>query len=190
MAASPRVLVSYATAAGSTAGIGDRIADVLRTAGCDVLLRPAGPDLDLAGFDAVVLGSAVHDMAWLPEGAAVLRRAAVSPCGLVWCFSVGAVNPHGRFTRYLAKKEAEQLERQFPTGFTAREHRVFGGVVEMRSVPLWGRLFARLSGGRGGDNRDWPAIEAWAESIAAAVIAAEGRRGTAAAAVPVPPERR
>ena len=78
MAALPRVLVSYATAAGSTAGIAERIADALRTAGCDAVCRPADPDLDLSGFDALVIGSAVHDMAWLAPSAEVLRRAAVS----------------------------------------------------------------------------------------------------------------
>jgi menaquinone-dependent protoporphyrinogen oxidase len=67
MAASPRVLVSYATAAGSTAGIAERIAGVLRTASRDAVCRPADPDPDLADFDALVLGSAVHDMAWLPR---------------------------------------------------------------------------------------------------------------------------
>ena len=83
MAASPRVLVSYATAVGSTAGIAERIADVLRTAGRDVVCRPADPDLDLAGFDALVMGSAVHDMAWLPSAVTMLHRAAASGCGPV-----------------------------------------------------------------------------------------------------------
>ena len=63
-------------------------------------------------------------MAWLPSAVTMLHRAVrirVRP-GLV--FSVGAVNPRGRFTRYLARKEAERVERQFPADFTAREHRV------------------------------------------------------------------
>ena len=180
MAALPRVLVSYATAAGSTAGIAERIADALRTAGCDAVCRPADPDLDLAGFDALVLGSAVHNMAWLPSAVTMLHRAVASGCGPVWCFSVGALNPRGRFTRYLARKEAERVERQFPAGFTAREHRVYGGVLDMRHVPLRGRLFYRLTGARAGDHRDWPAIEAWARNVGTqADLHAAGDRSTA-----------
>ena len=70
-----RVLVAYATAAGSTAGIAERIADVLSDAGCEVRCRPAGPDVELDGVDALVLGSAVHNMAWLPSALDLLQRA-------------------------------------------------------------------------------------------------------------------
>jgi len=180
MGASPRVLVVYATAAGSTADVAERIADVLRTSGCEVVCRTAGPGLDLAGFDAVVLGSAVHDMAWLPGALDVLRRVASANCP-VWCFSVGGVNPRGGFTRYVARREAERVERQFPTTMIMREHRVFGGVVEMRGVPLWGRLVYRLTGARPGDQRDWPSIETWARNIAAALTAVPASEREAAA---------
>jgi menaquinone-dependent protoporphyrinogen oxidase len=63
MVATPRVLVTYASAAGSTAGVAERIAETVRIAGCEVVCRPIGPDVDPAGFDAVVVGSAVHNMA-------------------------------------------------------------------------------------------------------------------------------
>jgi menaquinone-dependent protoporphyrinogen oxidase len=170
MAASPRVLVAYASAAGSTAGVAERIADVLGTAGCSVVCRPAGPDVDLDGFDALLVGSAVHDMAWLPSAVDVLRRAAAASASRpVWCFSVGGVNPQGAFTRYLTRKEAQRDERRFPVGLTLREHRVFGGVVDLRGAPWWSRLMYRLAGTRAGDRRDWPAIEAWARNIAAAL---------------------
>jgi menaquinone-dependent protoporphyrinogen oxidase len=181
MTEAPRVLVAYATAAGSTAGVAERIADVMRTAGCEVVCRPAGPDLDLAGYDAFVLGSAVHDMAWLPSAVDMVCRVAASGPTSVWCFSVGGVNPHGRFTWSIAREEAERIERQFPAGFVPREHRVFSGIVEMRRAPLWGRLIYRMTGARAGDRRDWPAIEAWARNVAAAltmtrVRGADGRQ--------------
>jgi menaquinone-dependent protoporphyrinogen oxidase len=188
MAASPRVLVAYATASGSTAGVAERIADVLRVSGCAVVCRPAGPELDLTGFDALVLGSAVHDMAWLPSAVEVVSRAAASVTSPVWCFSVGAVNPHGRFTWYMTRKEAQRVERQFPDGFTARDHRVFGGVVETRGAPPLARLFYRLAGVRTGDHRDWPAIEAWAGHVGAALIAATAVAPGTAAGQYRPPE--
>jgi len=181
MVATPRVLVGYATAAGSTAGIAQRIAEVMRTAGCEVRCRPAGADLDPTGFDGFVLGSAVQDMAWLPSAVALLRRVTASGSRPVWCFSVGGVNPRGPFTWYVTRKEAERVERQFPVGFVARDHRVFGGIVEMRAIPLRGRLAYRLTGTRASDHRDWPAIESWARSIAAALTTmTTADQGTAA----------
>ena len=52
------------------------------------------------------------------------------------------------------------------SGLQVRDHRLFGGVVELADVPLWGRLFFRMIGGKAGDRRDWAAVEAWASGIA------------------------
>jgi menaquinone-dependent protoporphyrinogen oxidase len=163
----PRVLVGYASAAGSTAGIAERIADTLRAQGGDVACRPVGPNLDPSDVDAVVVGSAVHDMAWLRPAVELLGR--IPDDRPTWCFSVGGVAPRGPLTRSMTAREVRRVEKGFPAGFRAREHRFFGGVVEMKGVPLWGRLFWRLMGGRPGDHRDWPAIEGWARQIAAAL---------------------
>ena len=162
-----RVLVAYATAAGSTEGIAERIAATLRDAGGDVTCRPAGPDVDPAAFDVLVVGSAVHNMAWVQPALDFLRRIPAEGNGRTWCFSVGGIAPHGPVTRRMTSGEARKLEQGFPPGFRPREHRFFGGVVEMRGLPLWGKAFWRLMGGRPGDHRDWPAIEAWARQIAA-----------------------
>jgi menaquinone-dependent protoporphyrinogen oxidase len=40
------------------------------------------------------------------------------------------------------------------------------GTIEGQQWPLASRLYYHAFGGRFGDNRDWPEIEAWAESIA------------------------
>jgi menaquinone-dependent protoporphyrinogen oxidase len=165
MDTTPRVLVAYATAAGSTAGVAERIAEVLRRSGAEVVCRPVGPDLDLEAFDAVVVGSAVHNMAWLPPALDVMKRLAGADRP-VWCFSVGGVQPKGRVTRWLTEQERRRVAEGFPGGLAPRAHRIFGGIVQMRGTPLWGRLFYRLTGGREGDHRDWPAIEAWGEEIA------------------------
>ena len=128
--------------------------------------RPVAADLDPARFDALVLGSAVHNMSWLPPAVDFLRRAAGTGRP-IWCFSVGGVEPRGPVTTRITVREARTLARAFPGGFLARDHRVFGDVVQMSGVPLWGRLFWRLMGSRPGDHPNWPAIEAWARGIAA-----------------------
>lgn len=167
-----RVLVCYATAAGSTAGIAARIAEVIGATGCDVSCRPAHPDLDLAGVDALVLGSAVHDMAWLPAALDVMMRIPRHSMP-VWCFSVGSVEPRGPLTRLVARLEAERVQAGFPAGLTTRGHRVFRGVVVLDGVAWWGRLFYRVVSGRAGDHRNWSGVEDWAAGIAADLTADE-----------------
>jgi menaquinone-dependent protoporphyrinogen oxidase len=165
-----RVLVGYATAGGSTAGIAERIATTLQENGCEVACRPVGPDLEPADFDAFVLGSAVHNMAWLRPAVDFLGRVATSDNPPIWCFSVGGIDPHGAVTRRMTALEVRRVEEGFPAGFRSRDHRFFGGIVEMTGVPLWGRVFWRLIGGRAGDHRDWPAIDSWARDIAAELL--------------------
>jgi menaquinone-dependent protoporphyrinogen oxidase len=164
-----RVLVGYATAAGSTAGIAERIAGRVRDAGCEVSCRPVGRDVDPSEFDALVLGSAVHNMAWLEPALDVLGRVPLPQQRSTWCFSVGGVSRQGPVTRRMTSGEVRRVERGFPAAFRPREHRYFGGIVEMGGLPVWGRVLWRLIGGRPGDHRDWPAIDDFAERIAAEV---------------------
>jgi menaquinone-dependent protoporphyrinogen oxidase len=49
----------------------------------------------------------------------------------------------------------------------SREHRNFAGVIARSHWPAAGRAFFRATGGRYGDHRNWPAIDAWADLIAA-----------------------
>ncbi len=174
MAARTRVLVAYATADGSTAGVAEHVAEVLRSAGHDVTCTAAGPDVDPTRFDAVVVGSAVHNMAWLPPALDLLARVPSGPP--LWCFSVGGLHPRGRVTTRMTEVEARRIAQAFPPGLAARDHRMFGGVVTMTGVPLWGRLFYLLTGQEAGDHRDWPGIARWASGIADALTAVPSRQ--------------
>jgi menaquinone-dependent protoporphyrinogen oxidase len=173
----PRVLVGYATAAGSTTGIAERIADRLREAGCVALCRAVAPDLDPAAFDALVIGSAVHNMSWLTPAVDLLGRIPRTQQRSTWCFSVGGVNRQGAVTRRMTAREVVRVQRGFPVGFRPREHRYFGGVVEMSGLPVAGRMFWRLIGGRPGDHRDWPAVDRWAGRIAEELTGARTSAG-------------
>ncbi|MFV0334851.1 MAG: flavodoxin domain-containing protein [Tropicimonas sp.] len=63
----PEVLVVYASMMGSTSEQAGIIADELRKAGMRTRLACATDAPDPAGFDAVILGSAVRGSAWLDE---------------------------------------------------------------------------------------------------------------------------
>ena len=59
------VLVTYASKHGATQQIAARIADRLRTAGLEVQVSPITATGDPAGYDALVIGSAVYFGSWL-----------------------------------------------------------------------------------------------------------------------------
>ncbi|MCF6507299.1 flavodoxin [Blastococcus sp. MG754426] len=181
-----RVTVAHASAAGSTAEVAEEITAVLTGRGYRTTCRPAGPDLDPHDADALVVGSAVHDMAWLPPALEFLGRAAASGRP-TWCFSVGGLaEPYGsRRARFLSAGELRRIEQGFPRGFRPRDHHMFAGVVDLARAPLWGRVFYRLTGTGAGDHRDRPAIRAWAATVADGLDDAAPRPGE-----PAPPGRR
>jgi menaquinone-dependent protoporphyrinogen oxidase len=91
------------------------------------------------------------------------------------------VAPRGPVRRALLRQEVQAIDRTFPAGLTPRDHRVFAGVVVMKGLSLWGRLFWLAVGGRPGDHRDWPAIDRWAAEVAGAL---PRRRATSTADLP------
>lgn len=170
-----RVLVAYATRHGATAGIAERIAETLRVDGIEAEALPAAGDLDLAGYDAFVVGSAAYLFRWLgPATDLVRHNTALLRSHPLWLFSSGPLgrdplDAQGRDQRTVAVPRAiPELARSLG----ARDHRVFFGALEpgRRPVGLAERLMALMPAGRDalpmGDFRDWADIEGWAHGIA------------------------
>ncbi|MGW0179134.1 flavodoxin domain-containing protein [Nocardia sp. NPDC003345] len=162
-----RVAVIYATEEGSTRDIAEFVAADLNQRGADVQLR----DIDHApgpeGFDAMIIGSAVHDMNFLPAACAYIdrNRPGLAATG-VHLFGVG-LGPalHGpighRLGRSVPKKIADLRD-----SIGAREYQAFAGVYERHGVTLKARTLFRLMGGtRYGDLRDWTAIQNWSTRL-------------------------
>lgn len=68
-----KVLVGYATRAGSSADVAAIIADQLREGGHEVTLADLKDQPGVDAFDVVVAGSAIQMQAWLPEAMGWLR---------------------------------------------------------------------------------------------------------------------
>ena len=161
-----RVLVIYASADGSTAGIAERIAVRLRHRGHHASLHPVGEAGSVEGADAVVLGSAVHARRWLDEATAFVDTHHLELRDRpLWTFSVGMPDALPRWARRLARREEEAVMVQLGD-LRPVSHRLFSGVVAPGQFPPASRLFLRLTGARYGDFRDWASIEGWADEIA------------------------
>ena len=185
-----KVQVVYASRHGGTAGIADRIAEVLRTEGADAVIADAGDRPDPSGFDAYVIGSGVQIGRWHREGIEFLERnQATLAARPVWLFSSGPLpgssmtkDTQDRLTLALGPEEGpgsggrKRIE-VLSAAIHPREHRVFYGAFNphdpsksmqerlVRLMPAAKRLLPT------GDFREWDAIEGWAREIAVQLVA-------------------
>lgn len=169
------VLVGYATAGGSTRGIAERIAAGLH-GGTAVELRVPGEAASVRDYDALVLGSAIHNGQWLPAAADAVERIRAELEGkTVWAFSVSSVGATSttlspRLARYLRRGTPEPRAVQMLRSVAdVRDHRFFAGAIGPGDWPGFGRAVFRMMGGRYGDARDWDDIDAWTGRIRSAL---------------------
>jgi menaquinone-dependent protoporphyrinogen oxidase len=158
-------LVVYASRHGATAGIAARIASRLADGMTSVELRSVDRIEELDDYDAVVFGAPVYDQSWPPEAEAFVaeHREALSVRPL-WLFSVGSFGDTERVIGPLTHHEPKGIA-EIRADLRPREYRVFRGVVQKHQWPFWSRLLFHAFGGRFGDHRDWPIIDAWSERI-------------------------
>jgi menaquinone-dependent protoporphyrinogen oxidase len=160
------VLVTYATAEGSTAGVAERIASRLSERGHEAEMHPVDQVDGVDPYDAVVIGSAVHDQAWLPAALAFVHNHATALAQRpVWVFSVGMVDAFPRPLRRGADAEEAKILDAMGDDLSPTGDHIFSGVVERDQFPPMGRAVFRLLGVRYGDHRDWAAIDRWANEI-------------------------
>lgn len=151
------VLVAYGSRQGATRGIADRVAEVLRAAGQVVDVRPVGTVGDLSGYDAFVVGGAVHLGRWHPEVVAFLRahlhELVYRP---VWLFSNGpAWTGAGSEARDGAVPAGPLALADLAETLRPRDHHAFSG------TPMSGA----------GETGDLDEVEDWARQIARDVAA-------------------
>ncbi len=168
-----RVLVTYASRHGATADIAEVIAGVLteergRDRARRVEVVPVEEVEDVAGYDAVLLGSAVYMGRWTkPARAFVRRNLAALRARPVWLFSSGPVG--------------DDPEPDQETGDTekladlvgARGSGTFGGRLRRTDLGLREKAVVRMVHAADGDHRDWAEIRTWADEVADALDAVD-----------------
>jgi menaquinone-dependent protoporphyrinogen oxidase len=169
-----RVLITAATRHDATREIAEAIGAGLSERGIDAETRPIDEVTDLAGYDAVVLGSAVYMGRWLkPARQFVERNARALTAIPVWLFSSGPLGPPERLVPPGEPADVTELVKL--TG--AREHRVFSGRLERERLGFAERAAVKAVHAPEGDCRDWSAIDVFAGEIAAQLAAAHLREG-------------
>lgn len=132
----------------------------------DVDVLAAGPQSEVAKYDAVVVGSPSYGRNWLPSAALFVignaTRLSVMPVALFTTGMLGVKSPKS------ALQEHERIMatlQELSPGLAPVSTALFHGSFDRSRLPLCLRLLDRLAGTPQGDHRDWEAIQGWAQRV-------------------------
>lgn len=163
-----KILVTYASRNGATAGVAEAIAKTLSDKGALVDVLPMEAVKDISPYQAVIAGSAIQGGQWLPEAMQFMQnnQAALSRkpfAAFLVCMTLAMPKPEYRQHVATWLQPVRDLVHPVSEG-------LFAGALDIKKIPSFGdRLKFRMSVMLGvwteGDHRDWKAIQAWSESI-------------------------
>jgi menaquinone-dependent protoporphyrinogen oxidase len=171
-----KILVTYASRNGSTAGVAEAIGKTLSDDGAQVDILTMNDVKDLAPYRAVVAGSAIQGAQWLPEAMQFVQthqaELACKPFAAFLVCMTLAMNggraearPYGDYRQQVAAWLDPVCAMVMPVS-----KGLFAGMLDISKVPSFtDRLKFRLSVKMGvwseGDHRDWNAIHGWAKNL-------------------------
>lgn len=166
-----RLLVTYASRCGATAGVAEAIGATLAENNFQVEVRPVQEVEEIAQYQAVVAGSAINGGAWLPEALQFVQAHQAELRSRPFAAFLVCMT--------LAMKNGEQYRSHVSSWLEPARVMVkpaseglFAGALDIARIPSFSdRLKFKLSVLSGvwkeGDQRDWEAIRAWSENLAA-----------------------
>jgi menaquinone-dependent protoporphyrinogen oxidase len=164
-----KILVTYASRAGSTAGVAEEIGKTLVGKGLHVDVLPMQEVKDLTPYSAMVAGSAIRGQKWLPEAMQFLseHRSELSQkpfASFMVCITLSMANA-SQYREGLKSwmSPVRTLVRPVSEGY-------FAGALDFSKLPfsfnvLAMRLVVLFGLWKEGDHRDWAAIRTWAETL-------------------------
>jgi menaquinone-dependent protoporphyrinogen oxidase len=162
-----KVLIAYASAAGSTAEVAEAIGKTLREQGTTVDVRRAKEAGDLGGYDAVVLGTGVRAGRTYAEAAKFLEThqsalTTMPVAGFVVCLTMKEKTDEN------CRQAEGYLDAMFEAvpGVQPVHKGMFAGNLDYARLPwLLGQILKWMKKEPGGDYRDWDAIRDWAANL-------------------------
>jgi len=166
-----RILVAYATHAGSTLEIAAEIGKTLGAQGYSVDVRPIQAKPQVDNYQAVLLGSAIHHGQWLPEAEDFIKskqQALNNMPVALFCVHIQNIGEDetSQQNRLAYLNEIRPYLRPVAEGY-------FAGKFDRRGASLLlpgllARLVPKL------DFRKWDKIRAWADSLSPLLLPQAG----------------
>ncbi len=163
-----KCLVVYASEAGSTREVAEKVGQVLADKGLTVEVHPVNQVRNLAGYDAVVLGTPIRMFKPLGKMMSFAKRHQKELAKL----------PTAAFTVGLAMKDAatkgtadaEKYAAPFLALLSNRKSTaLFAGKLDLNTLtPLFRMIMSKMTESDPssiGDFRDWNAIQTWAGTL-------------------------
>lgn len=158
-----RILLTYATRAGSTIGVADAIGAELRQRGLEVDVQPVTANPTLSAYEAVILGSAIRMANWLPEMVEFIKTNQ----------SALQSRPVALFTVHILNIGADETSRAARLAYlnTVRpllnpvDEVFFTGKIDLVTLSFVDRLMVKMVKSPIGDFRDWDGIRVWSSAV-------------------------
>jgi menaquinone-dependent protoporphyrinogen oxidase len=163
---SDKILVAYATAAGSTGEVAEAIGKALREGDATVDVRRAKEVTDVGDYSAVVLGTGVRAGHVYQEATTFVEthQESLSRVPVAYFVVCMTMQDDTEDTRCQAGTYLDQLQEKAPA-VEPVDRGLFGGAMEYIKLPLPLRLMMKAMKKPEGDFRDWEAIRAWAVGL-------------------------
>ena len=164
MAAS--VLVAYATRYGSTQEVAEAVAATLCGRGLAVDIQPVRNVQALDQYRAIVLGAPLYTFHWHKDALHFLaRHKAALTQRPVAVFALGPFHAEEKEFQG-AREQLDKELAQFPW-LTPQAIAIFGGKFDPQKLTFPHNMIPALKNMPASDVRDWTAIRAWANDLAA-----------------------
>jgi menaquinone-dependent protoporphyrinogen oxidase len=158
-----RILIAYATRAGSTAEVAAAIGENLSQRGYRVAVKPIKEKPGLEGYRAAILGSAIRMGNWLPEAVDFIEANQQALRQM----------PVALFTVHMLNSGDDDASRANRLAYLAKvrpllnqpEEVYFDGKMDFSCLSLADRLISKMVKAVEADKRDWEKIRSWVPEI-------------------------
>jgi menaquinone-dependent protoporphyrinogen oxidase len=158
-----KILVAYATKAGSTAEVAEAIGEELRNMGAEADVRLAKDVKTLKPYGAAILGSGIRMGQLLSDATKFVEknREALSQIPVAYfvvCLTMKDDTEESRTTVEAYLDPVREMVEPVDIG-------LFAGVIDYSKLSFTARTMSKAMKVSEGDFRDWQAIRAWARHL-------------------------
>lgn len=157
-----KILIAYASKAGSTNEVAEAIGKELRSAGVQVDVCSIGSVKDIESYQAVIIGGAIRAGSWLGKGFVEKNKAFLSKIPVAYflvCMTLCKDTQENRVTTEKYLESVRNIVKPIDEGF-------FAGKMDYSKLGFFARFIVKnMVKTPEGDFRNWDLISQWAKDL-------------------------